>query len=72
MVNCFPRFLNAFNRLLVLVSEGDKDNLLVIRKLASGRGLNEAKSIYDLLEAWQLSEKVQVKRSCDWLDVTLS
>ena len=60
MVNCFPRYLKALNRLSVLVSEGEKDNLLGILKLASGSGLNEAKSIYDLLEAWKLTEKVQV------------
>ena len=44
----------------MLVSGGDKDNLLGILKLAFGRGLNEAKAINDLLEALKLTKKVQV------------
>src|SRR5688572_23867313 len=39
----------------VVVSGGCKDELLGILKFTSGTGCNEAKAVYDLLEAWKLT-----------------
>jgi len=44
-------------RLPVLVSGGCKDKLIGILNCTSGTGCNEAKAIYNLLEAWKLTKK---------------
>jgi hypothetical protein len=47
------------DRLPVLVSGDGLDKLLGVPKLAAGTALNEAKAIYDLLQVWKLTDKVQ-------------
>lgn len=47
------------DRLPVLVSGDGIEKLLGVPKLATGTGENEAKAVYDLVEQWQLSAKVQ-------------
>lgn len=48
------------NHLIVLVSGDGIDKLLCVPKLDSGIQ-NEANAVYDLLQLWKSTEKVQAK-----------
>ena len=56
-----PEIFGAGNvdRLPVLVTEDGVEKLLGVPKVASGTGYNESLAVYNLLESWKLTEKVQ-------------
>jgi len=47
------------DRLPVLVTRDGIEKLLGVPKVASGTGYNESVAVYNVLESWKLTEKVQ-------------